>query len=147
MKKILMKKNNFEKLIPEITRIARKISIFWNNKFEINELVNEAWIKGIHFNSTDIPLILRRAKFDMIDYIRRQTGRIKECDKKGKEYKSKYTVKYKPRYITNIGYVEDSNNNLLDGEHYNVDLLKLENDELIIKLLLEEPIKKQLESI
>lgn len=129
-----MKNNNFEKLIPEITKIAKRMSSFWNNKFETNELISEAWIKGRNLNFTNTPVILRRAKFDMIGYIREQTGRIKLCDKKG--HKSKYKVKYKPKYITNIGYEEDSYG-VLDGNYIDTNLLGLENKELI-NILLEE---------
>ena len=116
------------------------MSIFWGNKFETNELINEAWIKGRDLNFTDIPLILRTAKFDMMDYIGKQIGKIKLCDKK--RYKPKYKIKYKPKYITNIGYEED-NYGLLDREYIDANLLSLENKELINILLKEMSIQEK----
>lgn len=135
-----MKKNNFENLLPDIIKIAKRMSNFWNNKFETNELVSEAWIKGRNLNFTDTPSILRTAKFDMIDYIRQETGRIKLCDKEG--YKSKYKIQYKPKYITNIGYEQDDYG-LLDKEYIDTNLLNLENKELINILLKEISVQEK----
>ena len=133
-----MGKSNFEKLVPEITNIAKGLSSFWNNKFEVNELVNEAWIKRKRLKSTDIPLILRRAKFDMIDYIRCQEGRLQSFDKNGEAVERR---KYKPKHITNIVFTDDDNEEhkslIFDSPVEDNNLLSLENKELI-DILLEE---------
>ena len=140
-----MKKSNFEELIPEITNIAKGLSSFWSNKFEANELVNEAWIKRKRLKSTDIPLILRRAKFDMIDYIRIQEGRLQSFDKDGEKIK-----KYKPKHMTNIVFTNNDNEeqkaNIFDRPIEDKNFLSLENKELI-DILLEELTEKQLKSI
>ncbi len=129
-----MGKSNFENLVPEITNIAKGLSSFWNNKFEVNELVNEAWIKRKRLKSTDIPLILRRAKFDMIDYIRCQEGRLQSIDENGKK-------RYKPKHITNIVFIDDNNEEqkafIFDRPVEDKSFLSLENKELI-DILLEE---------
>jgi len=113
-----MKKSNFEELIPEITRMAKNMTRLWDNKFETNELVNEAWIRRRKLNSIDIPLVLRRARFDMIDYIRKEVGRSD-----------------RPKYLTNIYNGKENENNFFDVKYIDKNLSGLENEELINFLL------------
>jgi len=69
------KEFNFEDNIKEIKAIARAVAKKWNNTFEVDELVNEAWL-GIGNQTFPILNQLRSAaKYKMIDYIRTIYGR------------------------------------------------------------------------
>jgi len=137
----------FEEVLPAITAVASHLSYVWQRKFEVDELVNEAWIRGSDVKQADAPLLVSRAKLDMIDYIRHQLGRVGTYLYKGQ-------VKHKkphPVYITNLDSEaqEEFNhpNSFFDGEKTDKNLEHLENEELLMKLLLHEPSPEQLASI
>jgi RNA polymerase sigma factor (sigma-70 family) len=80
----------FMENINKIRPIAEKIVSYNSSKFEVDELVNEAYI-GFHRAITNNPevfstgwqRVLSRAKFDMLDYVRKKNGsRRKEVDKR-----------------------------------------------------------------
>lgn len=93
-------KSKFKNSIPEIRKIALRVNSNFGHKFEIDELVNESWIRGeFGDREIDIPILLREAYFRMIDYTRFVTGRKYRYDKDGvkKEIKLK-----RPKYLTNL---------------------------------------------
>ena len=54
-------KAKFEELMIELKSLAIRISKNWGNKFEIDELINEAWILNNHKNEKiDKPLVIKR---------------------------------------------------------------------------------------
>lgn len=129
----------FIDMIKPIQAMACGIAKHWNYKFDVDELVNEAWIRSLRYDFSDVPLIMRRAKMDMIDYIRKQMGRRK----------------YNLKFITNADEVLCIADNERHGDHYlsgrsifdvpheDKNLLGMEQKELI-KLLLTNPTPQQL---
>ena len=133
--------SNFVKLLKNIRYIANNLSSYWDNKFQPDELISEAWIRGLKCRHSDAPIIIQRARYDMQDYIKDQVGR-QYVWKNGKKQKKKqenlrpnfYTGDYINRYGKHVHVdkcVEDKN------------LLKLENRELIIHLLLNKTATKR----
>ena len=94
---ITLRKYNedFERYLEDIKRQAFKIAFkFGPSKFSVDELVNEAWIKGRKSNRPNKSQFVKRAYHDMQDYIREQIGRGNEKTKK-------------PKLITNIHTRQD----------------------------------------
>jgi RNA polymerase sigma factor (sigma-70 family) len=128
----------FEDIILELKQTAGKFISLWNGRFDIDELVNEAWIRcPFKEEKVDIALILKAAKLDMLDYIRDQIGRDKHYF--GGKCKS---VKYKkPLLITNIDSPSDSfgfyahKETILDKEIIDKNLEKLEIEDEILKFI------------
>lgn len=124
----------FMGMIGSIQAMAYGVAKQWGNRFAVDELVNEAWIKSLRNCHTDPPLIMRAAKLDMIDYIRTHVGR-KYNTRNGK----KVGGIFKPKYHTNLmdggrdGWAHP--NTYFDGEYYDKNFKNLENDELIESLL------------
>lgn len=143
----------FMNMLNQIKLMASTMSKYWNDKFSADELVNEAWISSLRHNFTDAPLIMRRAKLDMMDYIRRQVGREYFYNKNGKVAR-KTPV---PKHFTNQDggcdkYGDEPsghhrNNSIFDGRYMDNNLLRLENNELLAKLILSEPTEQQLDAI
>ena len=140
----------FVDILPKIQAMAHNLCKKWGDKFQTDELVNEAWMRGRKTGFTDAPLIMRRAKFDIQDYIRHVIGRevfMVNGEKRERVHKI-------PRMITNIDSYKDSADDhtghgtgLLDGEYVDHGLERLENDEIITKLVLSEPDEKKIEVV
>lgn len=97
----------FEELETDIIIIAHSLRKQYNNKFETEELVNEVWISGKYLNMKEKGLARQRAKWDMMEYIRRQVGRDIWKD---------YTRISRPKFLTNFthkktlhGYLNEDN--------------------------------------
>lgn len=123
-------------MIEDIRAMARNLSIRWDNQFDVDELVNEAWMRSLKDNISDTPLIMRRAKFDIIDYIRQEVGK-EQVKENGK---IKYKTRKRNRFVTNI---DSSISNRLthhffDREYDDPNLLTLENNEIITLVLSEQ---------
>ena len=89
----------YEQLEPYIYKWAHHFRKKYNHRFEADELVNEVWAHGKVQKMNDIQLASNRAKFDMIDYVRRETnGRVQV----NKQYKSG------PKVFTNVEYMGSS---------------------------------------
>jgi len=133
----------FEELLEPITRVAHKIAKNWGGRFEPNELVNEAWLTCGDFYHPDPPIVVNRAKFDMLSYIKSQT----------RDISIKKVRRKRPKLLTNVdvsGGVDDGHeDSYLERKNPWEDpgLLRLENNELLWKLLLQEPTKRQLKAI
>ena len=65
----------FEEIKNILYKQAHRIQKIFPNRCELDELVNEVWIKGDIQKLTNCKYISRRAFFDMMDYIRKQYGR------------------------------------------------------------------------
>ena len=63
-----MTKRTFEEIRVLLYSIAKR---YVNNRFEIDELVNEVWLRG-SIQTIDQRLLSRRINWDIIDYIRSQ---------------------------------------------------------------------------
>jgi len=124
----------FVEMMDSIRAMAYGLTKTWKNKFVVDELVNEAWIQSLKNNYTDPPLIMRAAKFDMIDYIRTHVGK-ESYYTNGK----KQPAMFKPRYTTNCTMDKEEGwehpNTFFDGEYYDKNFKNLENSELIQMLL------------
>lgn len=132
---------NFIDVIDAIESAAKKMSFQWGGYFAPNELVNEAWIKSLKSNLFTPALIVRRAKFDMIEYIREQMGReyayvdgrkVKRVKKRGIEI-------FKQKHYTGFHSREDGTfthyDSIFDKPVIDKGLFRLENNELIRLLL------------
>jgi len=123
---------NFEDMIEEIQVIAKIIITRFGDQFDVNELVNEAWLKGRNYSFLTENNIRKRAKWDMLDYIRKQEGRDDPYFYKGKKVERKPKIKL----LTNAEIQEKERIiNLFDKPVKDENLLKLENEELLVKLL------------
>ena len=68
----------YEQLEPYIYKWAHYFREKYNRRFEVDELVNEVWAHGKVQHMESVRLASHRAKFDMMDYVRKETnGRIK----------------------------------------------------------------------
>jgi RNA polymerase sigma factor (sigma-70 family) len=65
----------FKEIENHLYKQALRIHTKYPNKCEIDELVNEVWIKGNIQKLDNIKYVSRRAYFDMIDYMRKKEGR------------------------------------------------------------------------
>lgn len=128
----------FLDVLPQIKKVAKRMNRLWFNKFEVNELVNEAWIRGKKYKNADAAFLVRRANLDMIDYIRECMGRQKYfINGEWVERKNKI-----PYFHTNIdsfsscGKNEHSHTeNILHAPTEDKNLLRFEHKELIVKAL------------
>jgi len=78
MSKVSLQENEvrypFEKIQGLLYKQALKIRQLFPNKYEIDELVNEVWLKGSIQKLSNPKYIATRAYWDMIDYIRSIEG-------------------------------------------------------------------------
>jgi RNA polymerase sigma factor (sigma-70 family) len=65
----------FEQIEKVLYKQAHKIRKYFPDKYEVDELVNEVWLKGKIQKLDDVRFVAKRAYFDMIDYIRSIDGR------------------------------------------------------------------------
>ena len=140
-------KIKFKDAIKELREVASKISDIWGQLFEIDELVNEAWIRcPFKDEGVDIALLLRTAKLDMLDYIRSQLGRKKYY----RNGEVKNGTNKRPFLITNLQYLND-NEKIKENPHYTTvldkgekdkDLDRIEKKEELLKFLMHVPSKK-----
>ncbi|MFW6009351.1 MAG: sigma-70 family RNA polymerase sigma factor [archaeon] len=93
---IKMDKYIFKKIKNILYHQAHKIKKRFNDRYEVDELVNEVWLKG-DIHKVDIYNVKTRAYWDMIDYIRRIEGR-------------KGTFREKTLLLTNRTSVDDKEN-------------------------------------
>jgi len=110
----------FLKKYNEVVEVAKQVSRLCDNRFEPEELVNEAWIRFEEHENKDIPLFNHSIKCDMIDYVRTQIGRK--------------TKRYKVNFITNIEFTDEESPDrhqcsILEGSYINHNLDRLENKE------------------
>ena len=127
---------DFERYLEDIKRQAFKIAIkFGPSKFKVDELVDEAWIRGRKSNRPNKSEFVQRAYFDMQDYIREQIGRGNEKTKK-------------PQLITNIYAKFKSRRRfkVFDREVIDEGMKEVDNKDLL-EVLLKYPTKKQLNII
>ena len=78
-----------------------------HSKFEIDELVNEVWLRGSIHNLKSIKYVSARAYFDMIDYARTQNGR-------------KGTDKYEFNQFTNLHDICSNNSDTLEQDYFHM---------------------------
>ena len=139
----------FVDMINEIQSIAKKMSYNWSGYFVTDELVNEAWIRSLRSTNLSAPaLIIKRAKYDMVDYIREKMGR-EYIYVDGKKVKKRGIEIFKQKHYT--GFHRDDGelthfDSIFDRPVEDKNFLSLENKELI-DILLEELTEKQLRSI
>ncbi len=127
----------FVDIIDDIRFSAKKIVSTWENRFAEDELINEAWIRGCNVNRPTKHQVKRRAIWDMKDYVRREVGR-------------EGLKKKRPLFLTNVDseQAEDERKiSILDKEFIDENLIRFENEEVLIKALLKSPSKKQLRAI
>jgi len=99
----MKRKISFKEALPQLRALANKIVERWGDEFEVDELVNEAWILSEHKDEAiDLPLLLRTVHLDMIDYVRKRIGR--------KQLKAK-----RPKYITNTTDSDSQRDNPENG--------------------------------
>lgn len=115
---------DFNKYLFWIRKSAKKIASKFNNKlFTVDELVNEAWIRGINSNRPNKSEFVQRAYWDMKDYVREEIGR-------------ENTTRSKLKFITNMHDDNDGNPlQIFDKVVLNEDLKVIENKELVKKIL------------
>ncbi|MCD6436260.1 MAG: sigma-70 family RNA polymerase sigma factor [Clostridiales bacterium] len=77
---------NFEEVENILYKQAHKIRCLFPNKYELDELVNEVWVKGSIHKLDNIKYVASRAHWDMIDYLRKVEGR--KITKNGKQVNS-----------------------------------------------------------
>ncbi len=134
---------NFVDVLPSIQGYATNLAKYWEYRFQPDELVNEAWLQRARTKKKhiDAPLIMRRAKLDMLDYIRKQEGR-EYLWYNGKKQKNRHM---RPKFFTNCdegtgfdhAYGQQHNDSFLEVLSPSEDksLLELENNELVRLLL------------
>jgi RNA polymerase sigma factor (sigma-70 family) len=83
----------FEQVEKHLYKQAHRIRKKFPNKYELNELVNEVWLKGGIQKVDDIRFVASRAYHDMIDYIRSIEGRHVMRGKNYKEPKKGFIKK------------------------------------------------------
>jgi len=133
---------DFIEYLPQIRNAANKLADKFGNVFIIDELVNEAWIRGRNSNRPNKSQFVQRAAWDMRDYVRSIFGRTESRYKK------------RPLFLTNCESAKNPANSwehvagrsMFDGEYHDKNLLRLENDELI-KILLNQTLTQNLEAM
>lgn len=65
----------FEQIEKVLYKQAHRIRRKFPNRYELDELVNEVWVKGSIQKLDDIRYVASRAYYDMIDYLRTIEGR------------------------------------------------------------------------
>lgn len=137
-------------MIDSIEIMAKGMSANWDGYFAPNELVNEAWIRSLKSKVFAPALIMRRAKLDMIDYIRRQMGReylyvdgkkIRKGIIKPKHYTGFHDLPHRAYGLQ--GHYD----NIFDRPIKDNGLFRLENTELIVKLLLDHTTTQRAEAM
>jgi len=73
----------YEQLAPSLYKQARKLVAKSHGRFQTHELVNACWLRGNVQKLKTIKFASKRAYYDMIDYIRDETGL--RNDKKARE--------------------------------------------------------------
>ena len=86
-------KYTFEQVENILYKQAHKVHEVWLNKYEVDELVNEVWLKGDIQKLNNIKFVSSRAYWDMIDYIRISEGR---------DLIRKSGIIKRPKYINNM---------------------------------------------
>lgn len=76
---------------------AHKVKKFFPNRYEVDELVNEVWLKGSIQKLDRIGYVAGRAYWDMIDYIRSIEGR---------DFMRNGLLISRPKHITNFHHVK-----------------------------------------
>jgi len=135
--------STFIGMLDSIRSMAYGLTKKWGHRFSVDELVNEAWIRSLRHDFYDAPLIMRRAKLNMIDYVREQIGRnyfYRHGEKIAR-------IKPIPKHITNIDSDENNVSSVLDGKYEDKNLLRLENCEILMKLILNKSSQKNLDAI
>lgn len=84
---------SFEQLEKILYKQAHRVKKFFPNRYEVDELVNEVWVKGNIQKLDNIKYVATRAYYDMIDYLREVEGR--QFMRKGVFYN-------RPKYVTNM---------------------------------------------
>lgn len=124
----------FVEMIKNIQGLAHNICQYWGHRFDVDELVNEAWMRSKDRDHTDPPLIMRAAKMDMIDYIRKVVGR-KSYYLKGKKIPATKRI----NFITNCdSFKEEEGNNghsILEKVYHDKSFDEVDNKELISVIL------------
>jgi len=136
----------FTNMLPEIQAMAANMCKGWGNKFEVNELVNEAWMRSSTKEIIDAPLIMRAAYCDMLDYIRNNVGR-EHYYVKGEKKKSPHRFKLVSNYDSDHDDCRSSSEyknpySIFDGEKYEEGYASIDNKELISVLLSNVSTKK-----
>jgi RNA polymerase sigma factor (sigma-70 family) len=68
-------KYSFEEISHILYKQAHKVKRMFPNKYELDELVNEVWIKGNIQKLSSVKFVAKRAYWDMVDYLRQIEGR------------------------------------------------------------------------
>ena len=124
--------STFIDILDNIKGCAVNIAKRYDFKFEPDELVNEAWIRNhlAEQEYIDPPLVMRRAKLDMYDYLRSQTCKRQSWVVKGIKKERKHI---RPKVFTNSSLGDNNGEHelhLFDKPFVDKSLLRLENDNL-----------------
>jgi RNA polymerase sigma factor (sigma-70 family) len=152
--KMLQKYNDdFIEYLPQIRKSASILAGKFGGTFAIDELINEAWIRGMHSNRPNKTQLISRATWDMKDYVRSLFGRNAEgSNKRCKRLNARanfLTLNGRPSFLTNADGAYDNGkvrNSVFDKGVVDKNLLSLENKELV-KLILRTPSKSQLNTM
>lgn len=117
----------FEELETDIAIIAHMLCKQYCYRFDVHELINEAWVSGKYLNMRTKGLARQRAKWDMMDYIRNQVGR---------DIYKNYKRVVKPKFITNFTQREYIPNCLTDDYVFREDIFdKISSRECCIEII------------
>ena len=140
---------DFIEYLPQIRHAANKVANKFGDVFVIDELVNEAWIRGRNSNRPNKSQFVQRATWDMKDYIRSIFGRT-DYSYKGK----KIETEKRPQFFTNYDSPADSEKvkhrsvgSIFDIPVENKDLFNLENKEIIELILSKTSTKRAIAMI
>jgi hypothetical protein len=122
--------NNFEKFSKDIRSIASYLSYRYHHRFDTDELINEAWIQNHELNLPSKYQVLKRTRWNMMDYMRKEDGR--DILINGEKVP-------RPKPITNIDTFfplseDEEGNSVLDGYYIDHDLKVAENKEFLHSL-------------
>jgi len=117
----------------DITIQAKSLTArFCPRIFEVDELINEAWIRGFNSNRPNKAQFLKRSYWDMQDYIREKMGR---------------SVKKRDKLVANSVFEKDGKiTNLFEIAACEEEFNRIDNRELL-ELLLKEISYLKLETI
>ena len=145
--------DDFIEYLPQIRTSASILAGKFGGVFAIDELVNEAWIRGINSNRPNKSQFVSRATWDMKDYVRSLFGKnVEGSDKRRKRLNGKanfLSLNGRPSFLTNADGAYDNGkvrNSIFDDAAEDKRLLSLENKELL-ELILKSPSKSQLKAI
>jgi len=134
--------NTIEEIRPQIKKIVKK----WNNKFEEDELINEAWLIG--HGSPEQPTKVnakKRIMWDIQSYIRTTMGRTTKKPLLITNMEDPY---FNNNFNTQNDFSEMAKeNSILNITVENEKSVKFENEDLLIKLLSKASSKKQIQAI